>query len=469
MDQVPGTPEWWLARLEKKLNDRQDEIEKFTDYYDGKQPLAFASLKFQQAFGGLFEDFADNWCQLVVDAAAERLNVEGFRIPTGTGDQASAENAMKGDQDAWRMWQANNLDAESQMAFTDALVAGEVSALVAPNPKDDKTPRITFEHPLEMIVEDVTGTRRVRAAALKRWTDEDGFQMATLYLPDKIYKFVASRRGTAWKSITRWEPRIIDSEDWPLNNPLGVVPVVTLANRPRLLVPGQSEIARVIPLQDAVNKLLADLLVASEYASFRQRWATGIDIPKDPETGEDIEPFEHAINRLWAVEDKDAKFGDFSETDLEKIIKAIEMGVQHIASQTRTPPHYFYLSGQMPSGESIKSAETGLVAKARRIMRPFGEGCEEIIRLGFAILDDPRSKVTNSQTIWGDPESRSESEHIDALSKMKAIGVPDVILWEKAGFTPQEITRMLELGAPPKDPAPGPAPKPGDVPAPAGV
>jgi hypothetical protein len=55
-------------------------------------------------------------------------------------------------------------------------------------------------------------------------------------------------------------------------------------------------------------------------------------------------------------------------------VKAVEMLVQHIASQTRTPPHYFALTGQFPSGDAIKSAETGLVAKVRRKMVHFGEG-----------------------------------------------------------------------------------------------
>jgi hypothetical protein len=118
------------------------------------------------------------------------------------------------------------------------------------------------------------------------------------------------------------------------------------------------------------------------------------------------------------------------------------MLVQHVASQTRTPPHYFYLRGQFPSGESIKSAETGLVAKAKRKMRHFGEGWEEVIRLAFSVMNDDRADIVDAETIWGDPESRSESEHIDAVVKKLALGVPQQQLWEDADYTPQQIDRF---------------------------
>ena len=42
-------------------------------YYDGEHPLQFATAKFREAFGNLFSAFADNWCEIVVDAPVERL------------------------------------------------------------------------------------------------------------------------------------------------------------------------------------------------------------------------------------------------------------------------------------------------------------------------------------------------------------------------------------------------------------
>ena len=53
---------------------------------------------------------------------------------------------------------------------------------------------------------------------------------------------------------------------------------------------------------------------------------------------------------MWAVENSDAKFGNFAVSDLTTYVRSIEMLVQHVAAQTRTPPHY--LLGKLPMAPS---------------------------------------------------------------------------------------------------------------------
>jgi SPP1 Gp6-like portal protein len=453
-----------LVDLDEALEQRQHQLAVYADYYNGDQPLLFASEKWRRAFGGLFTEFSDNWCQLVVDAVEERLDVTGFRF----GDDS-------GDDDAWRIWQENGLDADSQIAHTDSLTFGVSYALVWADQEGE--PKIDVESPFQTIVAYDPARRRTRTAAMKRWQDDERV-FANLFMRDYIWKFRAKAPGGSKEAAPRiggWEPREEGNEPWPLPNPLGVVPVVPLINRPRLLprrlaeLEGQSEIRQVIPVQDAVNKLLLDMLVASEFGAFRQRWVVGLDIPRNPETDEPIEPFKAAVDRLWMSENPETKFGEFGATDLTPYVKSVEMLVQHIASQTRTPPHYFYLSGQFPSGESIKSAETGLVAKARRKQRHFEEGWEELIRLGFRVLGDDRANYRMAETIWADPESRSEGEHTDATLKKKSLDVPIQQLWEDLGYSPQQINRFREMLAEqaflaalaaPVVPEPQPAPVP---------
>lgn len=244
-----------------------------------------------------------------------------------------------------------------------------------------------------------------------------------------------------------WELRAVDGEPWPLPHSFGVVPVVELVNDADLDNRGRSDVAGVLPLQDALNKLYMDLLVASEFGAFRQRWATGIDIPVNPETGRPLEPFKPAVDRIWATIVADAKFGDFEQTQLAGIISAIETTIQHIASTTRTPPHY--LLGQMgtfPSGEALRSVETGLVAKAKRRMRDFGEAWEEVMRLAFRAAGDmARGRYAEAGTIWRDPENRTESQHVDALVKLRALNVPNEQLWADVGYSPEEIERFKKL------------------------
>ena len=150
--------------------------------------------------------------------------------------------------------------------------------------------------------------------------------------------------------------------------------------------------------QDAINKYRADALVASEFAAFRQRWAIGIDIPVDPETGRPIEPFKPAVDRLWTFprpdpEDPNQAFpqvGEFAATDLEPYKLMIETEVGHISSISRIPYHFFLGQPQAipPSGESLKSSEAGLVRKVGRIALHLGEGWEEVMRLCLLAMGD---------------------------------------------------------------------------------
>ena len=451
-DAPVGSSAWYIARLSKELDDRSARMTRYQDYYDCKHPMLYAGAKYRAAFGNLFAGFADNFCDLVVDAVEERLDVEGFRI--GTADS-------KADTDAWRIWQQNDLDAMSQIAHTDALVKGQSSVLVWSDEDEPGEVEITIQDALEMAVA-LDRCNRDRVAALKRWQQDDGSTWFTLYLPDRIEKYQTTAKGAASALATikfgRYGliPRETPGETWPLNNPLGVVPVVPLSNRPNLRGTGRSEIAGVIPQQNALNKLFLDMLVAAEFAAYRQRYAVGLELEVDSDTGKAINPFKAGSGELWTEENPNVKFGDFEVTDLGNYVKAIETTIQHIASTTRTPPHYLLgNSGSFPSGESLAATETGLVSKARRKQRFFGESWEEVMRLGFAVLEDPRADAPEAETIWRDPESKNEAQHTDALVKLKSLGVPDEMLWEMWGMTPQQIARAKEIiAAEPPPPAP---------------
>jgi hypothetical protein len=101
--------------------------------------------------------------------------------------------------------------------------------------------------------------------------------------------------------------------------------------------------------------------------------------------------------------------------------------------------------GQWPSGDSLKASEAGLVAKVKRKQVDFGETWEEAMRLAFlAVGDEDRSGAIDAEVIWSDPEFRSETQRVDALTKMATLGVPPQALWQRFGATPQEIERWTK-------------------------
>lgn len=434
-----GTPAWWLNRLLGKLDARMPQLELWDAYYAGKQPLAFASQRFREAFGGRFKAFSSNFMALVVDGTRERMAVTGFELAT---KRASTK--------AWRMWQDNDMDAWSQIAHTEALIKGVSYALVEPNPVTG--PRITIEDAMDTITESDPRDRRRRLAGLKRWLDDDGRMVVYLYLPEMVWRL---------RTTAKWQRSIRPTfgEVVGIPNPLGVVPLVPLVNRPRLHDAGQSEIDSVMSNQDAVNKYRADALVAAEFAAFRQRWATGLEVPLDPKTGKPVEPFKAAVDRLWVVPPSDpdeppveTKFGEFEATDLAPYQSMIESEVGAISSISRLP--YHYLLGQPeavpPSGESLKSSEAGLIAKVNTQLIHFGEGWEETVRLLLAASGDvAAARDRSGSTSWADPETRNEATQVDAT--VKAFG---------AGIITQDEARA-QLGYAPTADGPAQAPAEG--------
>jgi Phage portal protein, SPP1 Gp6-like len=412
-----------IERYEEALDERARRIDEFHAYYRGEVPLAYATEKFREAFGWLLQALSDNWCQIVVDSSVERLQVQGFRF-----------GAPEADEQAWGIWQDSNLDVLSDVAHSEASQTGIAYTLVTP---DDNGPRITICSGLEAIVETDPADRTYRVGGFKRWLGLDGYRHGVLYLPD-AFVIVQAEADDADDASDRSPWEVVDT----IANPLGVVPLIPMVNNPQIDGAGMSDLHVMMRLQDAVNKLLADMLVNSEFVAYPQRFATGIEIPKGRDGRPlDREQFLSSVSRLWVSEMPDAKFGELGAHEGLGYVKQIEMIVQHIAAQTRTPPHYLTAGlGQYPSGDSLRASESGLVSKVKRKQRWFGDPWEESLRVSFLALGEiEKAETRDAETIWADPERRTEAQLVDALVKMGTLGVPQRALWRRWGASPQEV------------------------------
>lgn len=439
--------------LETELANRRPALDTFENYYRGNQSLKFASDEFRKYHGDRYRDFSDNWVQVVTDSPVERLTVNGIK-PSGL---------TEADKESWRVWQMNGLDADSQLGFLGAINGGRSFVLVWGDPDDPDTPEVTFEDASQCIVAYWPGSRRKRRAGLKRW--EDGADdYATLYLADEVWKFKRGRAGTAQKSaamldaddeLNKWEMRDMGDEPNPQPNPMGVVPLVEIPNKPTLVSDPISDVAGVVPMQDAVNMLWAQLFTASDYASFPQRLVLGAERPVVPildENGQvigerpvDLEKF--AVDRVLFITGDDAKVAEWTSANLEAYTNVIEVAVGHIAAQTRTPQHY--LVGKMAnlSADALLAAETGLVKRTEEKQLWFGQALREVFRL-IALAQGDENKalaIAAGSVMWADVESRSQAQLTDSLTKLKALGFPFEFLALRYGLTPSEVVDLLAM------------------------
>lgn len=417
-------PEWWRDRLYKCIIQRRPYIEFMDDYYSGNHPLPWLPSQAREEFRRILSMTRSNYMGLVCDAQVERMTVQGFRI----GDNVA------NDKDTWRIFQANNMDSDLDQGFLEATKSGTAYLMVGPNPKDTSTPRISVEHPLQTIVECVPGNRRERAAGLKTWVDDwTGEVVARLYLP----KLVFGWRGkvSATSGVPQWR---VDGDAQP--NPLGEVPITELVNNPQLLGGGRSELYDLTDIQDRVNKTIADRLITQDFGAFPQKWATGY-----PELNQDGTPNKIDIgrNRMVTSDVQETKFGQWEAAPLDPYSAGKREDVKDIASRSRTPAQY--LLGEMSNvnGETLKASESGLVSKIRQRFRGHEDGIEDAARMARRLAGIATDADQMMETIWRNPQYRSEGEVTDAAIKRFQAGIITLRqVREDCGYSAAEIERM---------------------------
>lgn len=419
-----------MGTLSRRLDEVDPVLARLDDHYAGRGPLSFLSPKARLALGDRLRTLGVNFPRLVVDSLAERLAVEGFRV----GPDAPA------DADLWNLWQANGLDEGAEMAHTDALVYGRSFVSVWAG-DDPKIPRIAIESPRQMLVTYAPGTRRP-VAALKRWKEDDRGH-AWLFLPGEVVRFQTDRLGEGtlmppdgWRTVER-RP-----------NPLGVVPVVAFVNRPRTLdTAGTSEMADVLDISDALNKVMSDVMVTAEYHARPRRWITGLELEED-EAGEPIPPpFTEEAGRVWQAEPAEAKFGQFDAARLDGYADMIKVLTSQIGAMSGLPPHYLSVNSDQPaSADAIRSAEASLVSRARGRQRSFGGSWENVMRLALLVRDGvERPDLARMETLWRSPETRTRAQDVDAATKLAGIGMPFGQTLDDLGYSPTQQERIRDL------------------------
>lgn len=455
-----------VNRIYARLNNRRDEIEKFESYYLGKQPLTFATAEWQAQNAALYDTFADNWTAPVVNAEAERIEYSGLNIAQSAGVDAQMARDAADQLHEW--WLRNELDMQSSQGWVTTLTARRSYVIVWAD-RETQKPVVTWEHPSQVEIEYDFANPLKRVAALKTWVDET-WEYATLYTPDWVWKFQRGRTTVKTELDSQaeqarsekgadggWIPRELPSESWPLSNPLGVVPVVEVPNRPPLKGDPISEIAGVISMQDAINLLWAYLFLAADYASMPARVVLGAAPPTVPildgqgkEVGRrPVDMKELSEKRLFYVNGDDPKIDSWEAARLDVFTDTIDVAVAHISSQTRTPPTYLVSKTGLSNvnSEGLKASEIGLNKKVTDFETFASPAMRELNRLIALVLGEQAiaDQVSLSKVSWMNPEIRSEAQLADSLLKKQQMGYPFEYLLELDGVGPLERARILEL------------------------
>lgn len=433
---TPQSPGWWIDRLMRKLGDNRARFDLLDEYYRGENGIPqLASKSAREAYRRLMQLSRTNFAELVVEALRERVNPVGFR--TGAdGDDVS-------DKEAWRIWQANSLDADSALVHRAAFTMSESFVIVGQVDDEIGAPLITTEDPRQVVVECDPSRRRKVIAALKVFTDDvAGVDRAYLYLPGFVYK--ASRPTSPALNLSinagswEWE------QDTPEKLPAKVVPVVRFVNRADSFGRGQGEFEPHLSVLNRINFTILNRLEIATMQAFRQRGIKGVPT-HDPEGNEvdysDV--FASDPGAMWQLPES-AEIWESQQVDLGPLRASIRDDVQDLAAVTRTPLFYLTPDAANGSAEGASLAREGLVFKAKDRLLQLGEPWEDVMSLAFLFQgDEQRAKRGDMEVIWASPENFSLAERYDAASKAGSAGVPwRTVMSDILQFSPQQIDRM---------------------------
>lgn len=414
-------------------SDRLENYRRAGDYYDGNHRVQLTSREkqFLQSSG---IPYAENFCETIVDSKSGALRVRGFN----SDDDGLIEFSKK-------LWSENRMDAGQKRVHRGAVKLGDYFVIVEPGdppklcPNHPANVKVVYDSDEPLYAVKVWNTSRPSAS------NPDGtIKRMNIYWPDSISKWYSeSSTGDRWAAFREKEEDEGNTAFWtldgtPTGEPIGI-PVVHFANKPDPFY-GVSKLRGVIPQQDALNKSLIDHFWVMDAQGWPQQFVTGTgsggDIKRHP-------------GSLWEIESEDAKVGQLEPADPEKTIFAIESQVKRMASRSNTPLHLMLAGGNLPSGETLKTSESGFIREGEDFQVEEGNAWEDTIRLAARIAtafndDDDVSEDASLDCKWDEIETRNEVDEANVAVLKQTLGVSQDTLLTELGYDPKEEREKRE-------------------------
>ena len=431
----------WLVTEDEE---RQKCIRQYREYYDGQHATLLTERQRSYLELAAGQEFNGNYCPIPIDSLAEKLTITGCKA----GD---VQTPILND---WLV--QNKLDGLQGIVHTCGLRDGDSYLMVS---WDDarQIPSLTEE----MACCDGEGikvhyseeNRHEVAFATKRWRTKQGEaagyrRRLNIYYPDRIEKYVSNDLVGEGDWLIYQEP----GQPWPVpwlrrdGRPIGV-PIAHYRNKEQGYAYGESEIADVIPLQNAFNKSLIDLMAAADTTAFRVYTMVG-----DNPSGLRVSPGSWIYTMRPPSGDNGAAIGHIPGEDLSPLIALKDSVAMEIARITRTPLSYFQITGHVARAETLREQEAPLISKAKKRQVYFGNSWEQALRMARVLWNEfgPGPEMDETQSIemvWASPEIRNVKEDLEAATMKQALGVPKEQLWAELGYTEEQIAEFARKAA----------------------
>ncbi len=421
-----------LQRALDVFRRKYDPYTELWGFYDGNHPDVYSRerlRKLRQFFGRIF-DFKQNWCAVVIDAVANRINLGGFMVE-GEGQRKDTLN---------KLWGDHYLQLQADDAHEAALVIGESYIIVETGGTEQERGKAYYNDPRFVHVFYEAGNPNKKEFAAKYWWVDKKTMRVTLYYPDRFEFYEARMQKDAKigaiKSSAFSRVEAAEHPGGEAENPDNVIPVFHFRVKRRSV---KSDLNDAIPIQMAQNKLVLDMMTAADTAAVIQKYVI---------TNSDLSALQENPGDLWNIPastegEQGSAAGHFPFTPLKNFIEAIAANVEAMASITQTPRHYFFGSGGTPSGESLIALEAPLNKKANDRILAFSPTWQEIasflLQIAGTAVDANLISPNWEPTETVQPLTRAQIR----LSNRNA-GMPWRTILEDEGWTEAEIEQFFK-------------------------
>lgn len=386
----------------------------YRDYHGGRHRYAFATPKFLEKYGWVLDQARENLCPGVVSAFTDRLSMQSW------GEKTALDEADK-----------QGLSRLLNMVNREAYRCGDAYTLTWNGA--DGSPKARY-HRADSIVPKVSDLDPdVLDWAAKFWTHAEHGRV-NVYYPDRVERYVTvaplinanTEKGATrldWPDDNTSYKLFSDDDSDTIGHDFDGVPVCWWKrDADDQAGYGRSVLHDVIPVQDELNKFVADMIVASERIALPIRYALQMEMlaqtPRlDPKTGKPAESkpvkFDPTLQSILALPGA-GPVGEFPGPDADKLIGMQNHAAHKIARVTGVPAYYFsQTSGDVPSGESLRVLSSRLISSVRDFQQdstPVWRG--QLQLLGF----------DNPSPAWEDPMPMDEAEKVEVALGKKELG-----------------------------------------------
>ena len=388
-------------------------------------------------------EFNDNYMRIVVDKMAGRLHVSSITT----------------DNDAANDWVNELMEANDWESLEGEINRGAIRDADSYILVDPMTLRWIAEPAYDGFdgIEAIFDTDGKPVWVCRLWSEADSADLAgeentktnetmqlVVYQPHQLTFWKGTKEGSEISPVNQVVENSVPGVDetnivvWKLQDDegRGIIPFVHFVNqKDNYTSYGESELRPAIPLQNALNRTLHSMIMASEFSAFPVHWSIGQKIDIDGIVPGGVVSLvltdENGVIPV-DIDEKQTEFlkairiGSLETTDIEQYTNQIETLVKEISQATQTPIYGITAQGNV-SGDALRQLEIGLIGKIKRFQRENTAAIRNLINLTAKVQDTfsiegADSKAPSFKTVtveWQSPEILDVAAQIAILVTMR--------------------------------------------------